>query len=499
MTWSAGAQRASISTYLVATYFALIAVLYGIAWFLPAAALDHDAALNLVTAKAIAAGHGYVVDSVPTPVSETSRPPLFSAVLALFVLVSSNAQWLKLAPVASTAGWLALTYRLLLRMGASKNGALVTTGLAAASPMVLFLGTNLVPESLFALLTTGALLALLDERAFLAGVLAGLATLTQTAGVALIAACVITLLARRRFQAGATLALTSTVIAAPWFGWSLAHLTHDLPLQGVQSASNIFTGLAANEKAVVVGHNLWDLFASPISLLTGYSSASTIALTAVVLGWCFVVRRQTVPDLFLLLYSLVLVCRVAPPERSIAAVLPFVFWVAWRALRRVGSAPALAAIAVIVAIAPLGPDVVRIARARAAGNLSSVATPPNNWYELDRQFAFLRSAASVEDVVISDNDSAFFLSTGRKAVRGFVPAAYELSYAPQPVLVTPDQLSRAIIEQHAGWVSLTPDRGLRESPSFHQSVEALERGGIIEPVMVPGAGRDYRLFRLAGR
>jgi hypothetical protein len=493
MTWSVGAQRATIAAYL-----AFIAVLYGIAWFLPAAALDHDAALNLVTAKAIAAGHGYVVNSVPTPVAETSRPPLFSAVLALFTLISSNAQWLKLAALASTAGWLALTYRLLLRMGASKNGALVTAGLAAASPMVLFLGTNLLPESLFALLATGALLALLDERAFLAGILAGLATLTQTAGVALIAACVITLLARRRFQGGATLALTSTVIAAPWFGWSLAHLTHDLP-PGVRSASSIFTGLAASEKAIVLGHNLWDVLAAPISLLTGYSSASTIALTAVVLGWCFIVRRQTVPDLFLLLYSLVLVCRVAPPERSLAPVLPFVFWIVWRALRTVGSRPALAAIAVIVAIAPLGPDVVRIARARAAGNLSSAATPPDNWYELDRQFAFLRSAASVEDVVISDNDAAFFLNTGRKAVRGFTIAPYELSYAPQPVLVTPDQLSRAIIELHASYLSLAPDRGLRESPSFHESVEALERGGVIEPVTVPGAGRDYRLFRVAGR
>lgn len=492
MISSSGAQRA-----LIAAYFALLAAMYGVAGSLPAAAVDHDAAVHLVTAKAIAAGHGYVLDNLPQPLPQTQQPPLFSALLALFALVSNNSRWLKLLPVAATIGWLALTYRLLLRMGATRNAALLIAAITAASPMVLFLGTNLLPATLFGLLTSAALLALLSERALAAGVLAGLATLTETAGVALIAACVLTLLSQRRFRKGTILALTSTAIAAPWFGWSLAHLTHDVALPGVPTASTIFTGLAASEKAVVLGRNIWDAFAAPISLLTGYSSAATLAFTVVALGWCFIMRRHTVPDLFLLLYSLALFVRVALPDRAIAPVLPFVLWIFWRALRRVASREALAAIAVLVCVAPLGPDLVRLARARVAGNLSSLATPPDNWHELDRLFAFARTATLPGDIVLSNHDAALFVSTGRKAIRGFTANAWDLFYAPRPLLVTPDQLSRAILDEHAAYVVLTPDTGLPESASFHTSVQALERGGVIEPLPVPGLAHGYQLFRVA--
>ena len=44
---------------------------------------------------------------------------------------------------------------------------------------------------------------------------------------------------------------------------------------------------------------------------------------------------------------------------------------------------------------------------------------------------------------------------------------------------------------------LTPDSGLAESASFHRSVEALERGGVVEPVAIPGLPRDYQLFKVS--
>jgi len=494
MVSSTGAQRVTIVAYL-----ALLAAMYGIVWFLPANALDHDAAINLVTAKALAAGHGYAIDNLPNPIVQTHQPPLFPALLALFTLASSNAQWLKLLPLAATIGWLALTRRLLIRMGASGNSAVLIPAIAAASPVVLFLGTNLLPETLFGLLATAALLALLSERALLAGIFAGLAALTKIEGLALIAACVLTLLIRRRFRGSAILAMASTLIVAPWIGWSLAHLAHDAPAGSGHVASTIFTGLAANEKAIVLGHNIWDLFAAPISLLTGYTSASTVALMFVALGWCFIARRQTVPDLFLLLYSLVLLFLVVPPERAIAPVLPFVLWVIWRVLRRAGSRGAVIAMAVIAALAPLAPDAIRVVRARAAGNLSSAAMPPNNWYELQRLFAAVRTLTDSSDIVVSNDDAMLWLSAGRKTLRGFTASPWELFYSPRPALATPDQLSRAILDYHAAYVVLTPDIGLPEAASFHTSVAALERGGIIEPVALPRIERGYQLFRVAGR
>jgi hypothetical protein len=45
---------------------------------------------------------------------------------------------------------------------------------------------------------------------------------------------------------------------------------------------------------------------------------------------------------------------------------------------------------------------------------------------------------------------------------------------------------------------LTPDRDFEESAAFHKSVEALERGGILEPVPVPGLSPQYRLLKMGG-
>src|SRR5262249_15021818 len=153
--------------------------------------LSRDDAAFLVAAKAIAANKGY------TP--EANHPPLFVAFLAFFTLISQKAQWLKLLPLGCAAGWLLLTRKLLLKMGAARNDTLLIVGLTAASPMIVFLSTSLFSETLFALLVTGSILALLDERALTAGLLAALATLAGN-GLPLIVASMITLAARGRFR-----------------------------------------------------------------------------------------------------------------------------------------------------------------------------------------------------------------------------------------------------------------------------------------------------------
>ena len=169
MTFNRGAQRA-----MIAVFFAALSVVYAVAWSLPAIGLDHDDAANLVTAKAIAAGHGYIVASLPAPIPQTNFPPLFPAVLALFTLVSRQTQWLKVLPLACTAGWLAVDAQAAAENGrVEKLGPCCCVGLTAASPTVVFLSTNLLPETLFALLATAALLTLLEERALLAGLFAG--------------------------------------------------------------------------------------------------------------------------------------------------------------------------------------------------------------------------------------------------------------------------------------------------------------------------------------
>ncbi len=485
MTFNRGAQRA-----MIAIYFAVLAVVYAIALLAPAIGLYHDDAASLVTAKAIAAGHGYVIDSLPSPVPETQYPPLFSAVLALFTLVSLQPLWLKLLPLACSAGWLLLTRKLLLKMGASQNGALLLVGLTAASPTIVFLSTNLMAESLFALLMTAALLQLLEERALLAGLFAGLATLTQTAGVALIAACIVTLVVRRRFRGAVIFAAVAMAMVAPWFGWSLARAGNSY------LASNVLTALPASEKLVVLGHNLVWLIGSPFSLLSGLTSAFAVVLTILVLLWSLYVRRQLVPDLFIALYCLMLLCRTFPPERFVAPILPLVLWIVWRVFQLMELREALAALVFVGALVPLWADAIRIPPARANGTFQIAGPPVDNWMQMQKLFAFIRDNTASNSILLANPESAFYLNTGRKSIRGFDPHGFDLFYAPRQSAVTPDQLSSAILNARVSYVALTPDRGLAESASLHKSVEALERGGVLEPVSIPGGSRNYMLLKV---
>ena len=113
-----------------------------------------------------------------------------------------------------------------------------------------------------------------------------------------------------------------------------------------------------------------------------------------------------------------------------------------------------------------------------------------------RMFGFIRANTTPDSVLLANLDGVFFLNTGRKAVRGFMPDGFDLFYAARQSAATPDQLSNTIERERVNYVVLTPDLGLPESASFHKSVEALERGGIVEPVGIPGASRDYRLFQV---
>lgn len=485
MTLHRGSQRA-----IIAVFFAVLAVFHAIAWLAPAVGLNHDDAAYLVTAKAIAAGHGYTIDSLPHPVPQIKYPPLFPALLALFVLVSQQAQWLKLLPLLCTAGWLALTYRLLLKMGATKNGSLLLVFLTGASPMVVFLATNLLSETLFALLLTAALLMLLEDRAVLAGALAGLATLTRAAGVPLIIACILTLVIRRRFRSAILFTAVAMVIVAPWFGWSLANGPHDA------YAMNILTALPANEKLIVLTRNFLMVLQSPALLLTGLNNLYAVMATILAMALCLYFRRNLLPDLFVGLYCFMLLLVVWPPARFVAPILPLVLWMIWRVVSRMKIQEALAAAVLIIAGAGLWADIVRFPSTLSDGSFSAGMKAPVNWGEMQKLFGYIRTGTPQTSVVLSDADSLLYLNTGRKTVRGFEPDDFGLFYAMREAGVTPDQISKAIVRDQVDYVVVTPERDFAESPSFHAAVRALERGGVLQPVAIPGIAAEYRVLRV---
>ena len=436
---------------------AVLVAMYGIALFRPSIGLVYSEGATL-----LAATSGKVF----------SEPPLFPALLGVLAAISRHAWWLKLLPLLCTIGWLALTKRLLSKMGASDQCGWVLVAMTAASPAVLRLATGLYAEPLFALLATACLIALLEESPLVAGLCAGLATITMTAGVTLVLACLLTFVAYRRLRNAVVFTIASMVFASPWLGWAMAN--GGMPL----------LKLHLSEIGVLVGKNAMWLAAAPFSLLSGYATLYRGLLTALALLIVLVRRRQFVPDLFFGFYCVALLIRVTPPLYGFVAVLPMFLWILWRAVR-VGR---FEQITKVVALALLAPALWFGAAALRA---------PNEWGEMEKLFAFLRANTPSNAVVMADLDPLLSVETGRKTVRGFVPDDYVAMYGPPQTLVAPDQLLASLVREHVGFVVLTPDPEVPESVWYRDAVEALERGGVLETVPTDAIAGGYRVLRVA--
>ena len=461
---------------LAAALCAIVAVVWGIAWFAPSAEAEY-----LVAARALAEGSGYVVANLPTPIAQTGFPPLFPALLALWSLISMASVWLKTLPIVCSIVWLVLTWKLLRKMGAGIPGAVLIVFLSAAAPGVITRGANLFADPLFALLLTASLIFLLDGRSALAGAAAGFATLASAAGIPLIAASMLTLVVRRRFRDAILFTAPAILLVAPWFGWALAHGAHD-PGSGITqwSASNIITALEPGDKLIVLLRNFPMIFGSPFALVSGVRNPIATGVTALLIILCLVRKRHLVPDLFLLFYALMLLFRIGQPERFVAPVLPLVLWIIWRVAATVRWQEAVAAGALLLAAVPLVQDFQHWRQRR---------TDP--WPGMESLFTAIRTHTEPDAVVAANDAPLIYLETGRKCVRSFDPAPFDLYYSPRAFVLAPDQLSLALRRNEVSYLALTP-----RDTSEDQAVAALERGGMLEPLLIQQLPRDYQVLRV---
>jgi hypothetical protein len=204
-------------------------------------------------------------------------------------------------------------------------------------------------------------------------------------------------------------------------------------------------------------------------------AAGVSALLVIV---CLIRRRRLLPDLFLLLYAVMLLCRVGPPERFIAPVLPMVLWILWRGLGNLRREAVIAGV-LLLAIVPLWQDL------RHLNTRES-----ERWADKEKLFAAVRAHTAPNAVLAANSAPLVWFETGRKCIRGFDPAPFDLYYSPRPWALPPDQFSLALMENGVNYVALTPGDAL------HPAVEALERGGVLEPVPIEELPRGYEILRV---
>lgn len=198
----------------------------------------YDDGIYTALAKSLAEGHGYRLLYLPGAPAGVHYPPLYPAVLAvLWRLWPSFPENVALFRVANAVFLGAFTglltaYLTRRRILPAAAGALVALLGATAVPL-LSVVTVLFAEPLFLVLAVGAWW-LADEAgsasgrrslalAAGAGALAGLAGLTRSIGVAVVAGTVLALvLARRRREAVAAGAVAVPLVAM-WAVWTVAH------------------------------------------------------------------------------------------------------------------------------------------------------------------------------------------------------------------------------------------------------------------------------------
>ena len=456
-----------------AAFILVLIALYATAWWPGPATRSHADAEMLLAAQSLAHGHGFPADA--------HFPPLFPVVLALLGFLSQDAHWLKLIPVIFTAAWCWALTALLRRIGASTWAAFLIAATTLAAPAVVDAGTTLSADPLFALLVASALVALLDGRMELAGLLAGLSAGTRMPGVALIAASMAILVCGRRLKDAIRFAVSSMLVGAPMVGWTLSHSS------GHYSTWSILSGLQVSEKASVLGHNAYWVALAPFELLSGVSSENAAVISSIILIWSWFRRRQLMPDLVLFLYVSAVLSWSWPPQRSLIVVLPLILWIPYRAFRNMRSKEAFAAFVVLGIGLPVGCSLHRIPTML----LPDPAEP---------LYAWIRQNTPSGALVMANLDANMTARTGRAAVRGIDPNGYDLWYAPRPeTAVNPALLLRAVRIQVPDYVAITPNDDLPESKPWQRAVEALERGGVLEAVPVPGLSKNCRLLRPVGR
>jgi hypothetical protein len=308
----------------------------------PSFGKNHDDAILFSSAKSLATGQGFRVASLPEKPAQTKYPVLYPLYLSAVWRINPNfPDNLNLAtffswPLLALCLFLASIYWRGEQLGELR--AWIAIVLLAISPYMILFGSSLFSEVFFLCWLLASLLAAQKQglaMALLAGVLAGLAYLTRTAGIALI----IAIPAWYIWQKESRRALSFAAGMLPFIlGWGLWSATHKFPSP---SATLIyytdyvkfqFLNVGLDNIAVVLWKNTDELLYSigslivpqVIALLPVKMLTEAIAI-AMIVGTVRLARRGVaVPyALFALVSSAMLIVWHFPPtERFVLPIFP---------------------------------------------------------------------------------------------------------------------------------------------------------------------------------
>ncbi len=229
----------------IGVFLAALAPSAYLAWSLrtmPHLGFYHDDSIYWVSARSLAMGDGYRIQSLPGQPFQTKYPPLYPALLAGIWKI--NPSFPANLPLATLFAWLmlppflAIVWILLRDYGFSLRERYVLVVLAALSPVTVVFSFSLMPELPFTALLVASLI--LAERAgkpdaprwlaLAAGICAALAYLIKSVAAPLLLTVPLCFALRKQFQKAALFSAAVVPAAAGWQWWVMRHLSHSWDL-----------------------------------------------------------------------------------------------------------------------------------------------------------------------------------------------------------------------------------------------------------------------------
>jgi hypothetical protein len=393
----------------------------------------YDDGIYVTLAKALAEGEGYRSIHLPGAPPAVHYPPLYSAVLAtlwkLWPSFPQNVALFKLfdAAVLAGAAWVIATHARHLRLPAVARYVTLVMGMTAF-PLLTLVGVRF-SEPLFLLLLAGAVATadvdrVTTKRALAAGLLAGLATLTRSIGVAAIVGIPAVLWFRRQRRAALVALVIGVALAAPWAVWTTVHgESIDPRLMANYGTYGQYARLAGLG-GLLAGLDLRALGPFSRLLIRGLPWALWIPIAAilvlVVLTGAWTALRRT-PVLIAVLVPYVGIVTLWPftPDRFMWILLPWVGLLGVLGALRLWEWGRAGKVAVVLLSAAVLFGFVRLQALSVIERRFAVTAQRSS-----RPFELLTrgiATGTPEDAVIaSDGEATVFLYTGRRTVPLFL-------------------------------------------------------------------------------
>jgi hypothetical protein len=456
----------------------------------------HDDGIYVLSAKALATGHGYHLSTVPGGPAQTKYPILYPAVLSvawrLWPSFPDNLLLLKGVSMIAAALAVAFAYLYSVRFAYSSRAVATATGLiVATSPTVHYFSTQTLSEMPFAALFVCALWTLENLRwrcapspfrEGLAGTIIALPFLCRSAGIVVPLAGMGFLYATgRRVR---WLILGAMILVIPWIAWSvlavgasqrdpITSYYTDYIGDWISAIPSLLSVAFTNILLMITGAGALSLdgFRAPIvtsqagPLRTSFISLCLVAGAA---GWLRIFREMKkfrILPAILMAYALVIAVWPWPPERFLVPVMPFlcmyillsVFALGPLVKPRIGRALLATGVAAVI--------VANIGCTEMYGRLSHMTGYPYNfvpsrpvmWSSYEQLFQWLRTHTKEGDIIACGLDSMVSLYTGRPAIRPFVHRPLSLFYGdPHPATGTVEEFRNIMMSNHLKYLVVCP-------------------------------------------